>query len=89
MKYIILLFLPFTALAQDVTFEKDIKPIFQRYCVKCHVGATKYEVAFGLKHKILEKLINRKEMPPIYEGNRPTQEEIDLVKEWLDNGARK
>ena len=71
----------------EVTF-KDVKPIFQRYCVSCHEGSMTYEGAVASKDKILQKLVNLKQMPPKYISDRPSESEVELIKKWILTGTK-
>jgi hypothetical protein len=106
---ITLLLLHSPALAADLDFERDIRPILRARCASCH-GAVKQESdlrldagAFILKggsapvvepgasktsELILRVLSDDEEyrMPP--EGTRLTKAQIDLIRRWIDAGAK-
>lgn len=77
----------------ELTFEKDIKPIMNSYCggIFCHHGkpsiwtnyhAVKKSVDSGsFKEQVIEKrtMPKRKSLP---------QKEYDLIKTWLQEGAK-
>jgi uncharacterized membrane protein len=69
-------------------FEKDVKPIFENYCVECHKGISKYEVAVGHKDKIYDKIVLKKEMPPNFRL-KLSDHEVDIVKDWIESGTKK
>ncbi|MGE3313577.1 MAG: PSD1 and planctomycete cytochrome C domain-containing protein [Planctomycetaceae bacterium] len=90
-----------------ILFERDIVPIFQAYCWKCHGGeARKAELdlrtlplalaggkrgAALVRGKSAESLLIRKltdgSMPPKGEA-RPTTQHIEIVRKWIDRGAK-
>lgn len=71
-----------------VRYEADIKPLFQQYCSQCHSGAMKYEVAVELQDRIYKKFVEQRSMPPKY-SNQPTDAEVNLVKKWIELGAKR
>jgi len=73
--------------ANNISYEKDIKPIFVNTCVECHSGSLKYEVVYSQRFKILNKLKNN-EMPPKYTTGL-SQNEKNLVIQWIETGAKK
>ena len=104
--------LPPAAAKQGVTFDKDIKPLFEKSCVKCH-GAEKAKgklrldsLAASLKggeggkcivpgdsakstlvHSIA-RLDPDAAMPPEDKGAPLTEDQIGLVRAWIDQGAK-
>lgn len=72
----------------EVTFTNDMKPIFKRYCVSCHAGILNYEVAYKQRGKIYNKFVKNSKMPPKY-AEQPSQVDVDLVKAWIEQGAKK
>lgn len=72
-----------------VTFDKDIKPIFQKYCASCHFGSLNYDASYKNRNKILRKFVRSRQMPPKYVSERPNKAEILLVKQWIETGAKK
>lgn len=88
----------------EITFAKNVAPIFQRRCEECHragglapMALVKYEEARPWARAIREKVANRT-MPPFhasgaigrYQGDpRLTDEEIATVTKWVDSGAAK
>jgi len=88
--------------AQEVTFTKDIAPIIYNNCTKCHrpneIGPfplTSYEEVEPWANMI-KYVTAIRYMPPWkadpqysrFQGERfLTQEQIDLIAEWADNGA--
>lgn len=91
MKTLILSFiLPFTLTAHaDLTYSKDIKPIFKNRCSECHdyladKNWQKYEDAFKHKDTIKQKMLD-KSMPM---GRDMPQNERDQIVQWVDQGAK-
>lgn len=72
----------------NVRFDKDVKPIFKNYCVECHKGITNYEVATKFKGKIFDKVVNKKQMPPNFRL-KLSDYEVEVVKKWIEGGAKK
>lgn len=70
-----------------VTFD-DVRPILQKNCTSCHPGASSYDVAYGMKDKIYQLFIVEGKMPPKHRF-QPTASEKELVKKWIDQGAKK
>ncbi|MFN0108085.1 MAG: thiol-disulfide isomerase [Blastocatellia bacterium] len=90
------------AAAKNVTFNKDVAPIFFKACADCHrSGETAPFSALSFKDvrpwakSIKEKVVS-KQMPPWhadphigeFKNNRSlTQSEIDTITSWVDGGA--
>src|SRR6202048_2610323 len=88
---------------KNVTFTKDIAPIFYRECVQCHrpndlapMSLLTYKEARPWARSIREKIVS-KQMPPWHadprygefsNDRRLTQQEIDTIAAWVDQGAR-
>jgi hypothetical protein len=89
--------------AKSVTFTKDVAPILFRNCVECHrpgeaapMSLLSYADARPWAKSIREKVASR-EMPPWHAGShsadfkndrRLSQEEIDTILAWTDEGAK-
>ncbi|HZS10167.1 MAG TPA: DUF3471 domain-containing protein [Blastocatellia bacterium] len=89
--------------AKQVTFSKDVAPIFYAKCAECHrpgesapFSALAYKDARPWAKSIREKVVNRT-MPPWHadphygefkNDRRLTQAEIDTIVAWIDQGAR-
>src|SRR4030095_4474280 len=89
--------------AKNVTFSKDVAPIFFKNCAECHrpgeaapMSLLSYKDARPWARSIREKVISR-EMPPWHAdprvgkfSNDPslTQEQIDTITAWVDGGAK-
>lgn len=78
--------------ADQITFSKDIRPIFSKSCTSCH-GKFKtlpnildYDVAFSLRFSIEDRVVKQRTMP--YVG-KITESERDLIGAWVQTGARK
>jgi hypothetical protein len=105
---VILLTIPFIAPASSahsnqVTFTKDVAPIFFKSCAECHrpgeaapFSVMSYKDVRPWAKSIREKVISR-EMPPWHAdpnhgefANDPrlTQQEIDTILAWIDDGAK-
>lgn len=88
--------------AKNVTFTKDVAPIFFKSCAECHrpgegapFSVLNYKDARPWAKSIKEKVVNRT-MPPWHAdpkyghfSNNPTltQAEIDTIVAWVDGGA--
>ncbi|HEY6400610.1 MAG TPA: cytochrome c, partial [Blastocatellia bacterium] len=89
--------------AKNVTFNKDIAPIFFKSCAECHrpgesapFSVLSYKDARPWAKSIREKVVNR-EMPPWHadphvgdwaNDRRLKQQEIDAITAWIDGGAK-
>lgn len=69
-----------------LSYQQDIKPIFTKHCSECHPGALSYDVAYQQRQKILVKLSQQRTMPPKHR-ERPTQQELETVANWIKQGA--
>ncbi len=104
--------LPPAAKKAGVTFDKDIKPIFEKSCVECH-GEKKQKgklrldtLANTLKAsengksvlpgksadsslvKAVARVVEDDAMPPEGKGKPLTNEQIGLIRAWIDQGAK-
>ena len=89
--------------AKEVTFSKDIAPIFNAKCAECHRPADAapfstltYKDVRPWAKSIKEKVVNRT-MPPWhadphfgqFKNDRSlSQKEIDTIVAWVDGGAK-
>lgn len=73
---------------ENIRFDRDVRPIFKQYCVECHTGITNYHSAYKNKDKIYDKIVLKKEMPPNFRL-KLTDREVEVVKTWIDEGAKK
>ncbi|MEP7337921.1 MAG: cytochrome c [Acidobacteriota bacterium] len=88
--------------AKNVTFTKDVAPIFFKSCAECHrpgeaapFSVLSYKDARPWAKSIREKIVNRT-MPPWHadpqhgqfqNDRRLTAAEIDTITAWVDGGA--
>jgi hypothetical protein len=88
---------------KDITFTKDVAPIFFKNCAECHrageaapFSVMTYKDARPWAKSIREKVVNRT-MPPWHadphvqqfkNDRRMTQAEIDTITAWVDGGAK-
>ena len=76
------------------TYTKDAKPIFEKHCSQCHNANwpdknwLDYETAKKNKDKIKDRAVLQKSMPPGNPTNM-TDKERDILKQWIDEGAKK
>ena len=89
--------------AKDVTFNKDVAPIFYKNCAECHrsndiapMPLMTYKEARAWARSIKEKVVKR-EMPPwspdpkygeFTNDHRLAQKDIDTIVAWVDQGAK-
>jgi hypothetical protein len=89
--------------AKNVTFNKDIAPIFFKSCAECHrpgesapFSVLSYKDVRPWAKSIREKVANR-EMPPWHadphtgewaNDRRLKQQELDAITAWIDSGAK-
>jgi mono/diheme cytochrome c family protein len=89
--------------APDVTFSKDVAPIFFKNCAECHrpgesapFSVLSYKDVRPWAKSIREKVVNR-EMPPWHadphigewaNDRRLKQQDIDAITAWIDGGAK-
>jgi mono/diheme cytochrome c family protein len=87
----------------DVTFNKDVAPIFYKNCVQCHrageiapMSLITYKEARPWARSIKEKVVTR-EMPPWHadphfgefsNDRRLSRKDLDTIVAWVDQGAR-
>jgi mono/diheme cytochrome c family protein len=94
--------LPTSRATGDLTFNKDIAPLFFKNCAECHrpgenapFSALTYKEVRPWAKSIREKVLSR-EMPPWHadphtgqwtNDRRLTQKEIEAIAAWVDRGA--
>lgn len=88
--------MPIDTVDTTVTFKRDIKPFILNTCAfspGCHGAGSNYPV-FETHEQIVAKVdriearvLIEKTMPPSGQP-RPTQEELDDLKQWIDEGAK-
>lgn len=87
----------------QVTFNKDVAPIFYQHCVECHrpgeaspMSLLTYKEARPWARSIREKVVSR-EMPPWHadphfgefsNDRRLTEQAINTIVAWVDGGAK-
>jgi len=88
---------------KEVTFSKDVAPIFFKNCAQCHkpndiapMSLMSYKESRPWARSIKEKVVTR-EMPPwspdpkhgeFSNDARLSQKEIDTIAAWVDGGAK-
>ena len=88
---------------KEVTFNKDVAPIFFKNCAECHrpndiapMSLLNYKQARPWAKSIKEKVVSR-EMPPwspdpahgdFRNDKRLSQKDIDTIVAWVDSGAK-
>ncbi|HST22735.1 MAG TPA: cytochrome c [Blastocatellia bacterium] len=88
---------------KEVTFNKDVAPIFFKNCAECHrpndiapMALLNYKEARPWAKSIKEKVVNR-EMPPwspdpshgdFRNDKRLSQKDVDTIVAWVDGGAK-
>jgi hypothetical protein len=84
------------ALPGHPTYHKDIRPLVEKYCLRCHsaekkrggiiLDREKDDTAVLKRRELWEKVgdqLRNREMPP--EGaKKPTDDEFDTINKWLD-----
>ena len=95
---------PAGGIGTEVTFTKDVAPIFYKSCIDCHranmfapMSLTSYEDARPWLSSIKRRVMERT-MPPwgsdmphgVFQNDpRLTEQEIQTVVSWIDGGASK
>lgn len=93
-------------LAEDLQFNKQIRPILSEYCFQCHgpdANKRQGDLRLDLEQNAREHAIKRaseselflritsddekERMPPPETGKRLSAKEIDLIRQWLEQGA--
>ena len=71
---------------------KDVAPIFEKRCYGCHANASTgsinwsdYKTVFEMREQIYLKVVLLKSMP-MY--TKMPQDERNLIKLWIDQGAQ-
>ncbi len=71
---------------------KDVAPVFEKRCYGCHASASTgsinwsdYKTVFEMREQIYLKVVTLKSMP-LY--TKMPQEERDLIKLWIEQGAQ-
>ena len=98
-----------------VSYSADVRPIIDKYCMRCHVEGGEGSKASGFSMDTYETLMEGTKFGPVVkpgdsfssalvmlaegrvdpsismphdDGAAPTQAEIDVVKAWIDQGAK-
>ena len=87
----------FPIYANAVTsYSKDALPIFQNKCSQCHNANSApqpnwldYDVAKSKKDRILDRVWNKKDMPPYSNVTGVTDQERETLRNWVQEGAQK
>lgn len=83
--------------AEPLKFDADIQPLLKKYCYECH-GEKRQRAGLNLQkfdseqsilegRKVWERaaaMIRTREMPPERRQEQPTQEERDLLSQWIN-----
>lgn len=75
-----------------VSFDQDVRPVFAKRCAECHNSKSQlpnildYKVAYPLRTTIRTKVSDERSMPHY---GYMKESERDLVKTWVDTGAKK
>ncbi len=100
---LVLLLMPAPAIAAEVTFSRDVAPILNQHCVRCHrpgeigpMSLAAYREARPWARSI-QRAVTSRSMPPWFAersvgewANDPSlsEEEISTIVAWVDGGAR-
>ena len=97
-----------SAFAEDINFNRQIRPILNAHCIACHgpdeadrqadlrldtfEGATEYAIEPGDADasEIVERITTDDEdlrMPPVGHGDALSAAEIEVIKQWIAQGA--
>ena len=77
--------------ADGPSFDAEIRPVFKNRCAKCHnennslPNVLDYKTAYSLRKEIQSRVVLERSMP-LY-GNIK-ESERDLIKRWIDSGAK-
>jgi hypothetical protein len=90
----------FAAPASQVTFNKDVLPFLQKNCQQCHRPGELAPMSFLSYNEVrpwakaMKQAVVTKQMPPWFaeqghfaNDRRLTQQQIDMLVSWVDNGA--
>ena len=91
MKYLLVL-VPFLSFA-EISFKKDVRPIFSAKCSSCHNASsdlgdwTDYDQAYD-KRYVIKNRIQSKSMPHFTDESL-TESMRSIIVDWVDTGAKK
>jgi len=88
-----------TNACDTVTYEKHIKGVLNAHCLYCHGSSGTPGPDFGNYGAIKERALNGKlkiraidgtvpSMPPSNAISKPTPAQLELLKCWINNGAK-
>ncbi|MDE3195379.1 MAG: DUF1553 domain-containing protein [Acidobacteriota bacterium] len=84
----------------EVDFDRQIRPILSDNCFSCHgpdaknrMANLRLDIPDGgmVPAKVLARITNAdaaRRMPPAYSGHTLTPQQIDLIKQWIESGAK-
>ncbi len=73
-----------------LTYNKDIRPIFEKNCTFCHSMDSglpnwmDYKVAFEKRNRLMGRVVVKKDMPMC---SQVSDEDRELIRSWLESGA--
>jgi len=75
-----------------VSFTKEVQPVFKENCAGCHqnkglADITTYTTAYPLRNEIVRRVYENRSMPK--HGPFLKESDRELVKLWVDTGAKK
>lgn len=76
----------------EISFEKDVKPVFSSKCSQCHNSNTslgnwlEYDQAYQKRYVIRNRVQSRK--MPHFTDSSMTNFEINLIVDWVNTGAK-
>ena len=82
------------AQAADPTYTANIQPLIQKYCAACHDDGSDngnlmdYGTAVSMKDAIANAVSVSKSMPMGSASKKITQDERDLIAQWVATGAQ-
>jgi Protein of unknown function (DUF1553)/Protein of unknown function (DUF1549)/Concanavalin A-like lectin/glucanases superfamily/Planctomycete cytochrome C len=100
MKVFLLTLLAGVAAFADVNFDREVRPILSDNCFSCHgpdarnrMANLRLDVPDGGMDpaKVLARVTNpdvAKRMPPTYSGHTLSPQQIDVVRQWIEQGAK-
>lgn len=81
-----------TPLPNQLSYERDIKPIFKARCVNCHSpdlrlpNVLNYDSVYKYRLQIRERVWVNRTMPL---GEYMPTDEREKIKDWIDKGANR
>lgn len=78
---------------KDITFSKDIAPIFYRSCIPCHSPGRSAPMSLMTYRearpwaRFIKELVANRQMPPAKAGHL-SQSDIELIVTWIDQGSK-